>query len=386
MTQDPIKILLTGDFCPINRIEELALKKEYTSIFNDFIDVFQGNDLNIVDLECPLTLSHKTRPKTGPHQKAHPDCIHILKYAEIGLVAMANNHIMDYGQPGARDTLEACRNAGIGSVGLTESVKRREGSVEKGPQEPYLLHAKGKKIAILNYADNEFLTTPDLSYQCNPIDPVNCFHDIKAARQNNDYVILIVHAGNEFYELPSPRTKRLYRYLINAGADAVISHHTHAWSGYEIYNSKPIFYGLGNFIYDWTGKINTRWNHGLAIRLLISEKVEFEIIPLTQCNDKPGVFKLNPEETETFNMELIRLNHIISDDQLLDDEFRKYCDSVFPMYEAFIEPNFGRYIASLRKRKLFPKLLSRKKRLLLLNLARCESHRDVLLRLLSKNE
>lgn len=378
MITDPIKILLTGDFCPINRIEKLALKKDYESIFNDYIDVFRGNDLNIVDLECPLTLSSKTRPKTGPHQKAHPDCINVLKYAGINVAAMANNHIMDYDNRGAEDTIALCKEKGICTVGIGKS--KDEAS------KPSSLNIKGIRIAILNYADNEFLNSPDRSWLCNPIDPVKCFYEIKTARQENDSVILIVHAGNEFYELPSPRTKRLYRYLIDAGADAVISHHTHAWSGFEIYNSKPIFYGLGNFIYDWPGKINTRWNEGYAVRLVITDKIKFEIIPLAQCNDKPGIFKLNPEETETFNIELNRLNHIISDDLLLEAEFLRYCDSVFPMYEAFIEPNLGKFIAALRKRGLFPKLLPRHKRLLLLNLSRCESHREVLLKLLSKNE
>ena len=56
------------------------------------------------------------------------------------------------------------------------------------------------------------------------------------------------------------------------------------------------------------------------------------------------------------------------------------------MYDSFIEPYFGKIIASLRKRGLFPKLLSRRKRLLLLNLMRCDSHRDVLIRMLSRYE
>ncbi len=118
MTPVPISILLTGDFCPINRIEELALKKDFKAVLNDFIDVFQGNDLNITDLECPLTTSKSARPKTGPHQKAHPDCIKILDFAGITLAAMANNHIMDYDTAGVKDTMELCSANGIGTVGI----------------------------------------------------------------------------------------------------------------------------------------------------------------------------------------------------------------------------------------------------------------------------
>lgn len=376
--KDPVKILLTGDFCPINRIEELALKQNYEAIFNDFIDVFRENDLNVVDLECPLTISNTARPKTGPHQKAHPDTVHVLKFADIQLAAMANNHIMDYDKKGVADTLTLLEENSIQTLGIGTSAQLAA--------KPFSAEIKNKKIAVLNIADYEFLSTPDGSFTCNPIDPVNCFYAIKNAHQNHDFVIVIAHSGNEFYQLPSPRTKELYRYIVDAGADAIISHHTHAFSGYEIYNSKPIFYGLGNFVYDWPGKVNSSWNRGYVVKLLVSDKIDFEIIPLKQNNEEPGVFHLNAEEIGTFNSEIQSLNQIILDDKLLEAKFMEYCDSVFPMYDAFIEPNLGRYFNAMRKRNLFPKLLSGKKRLLLLNLVRCESHRDVLLRLLKKYE
>ena len=116
------------------------------------------------------------------------------------------------------------------------------------------------------------------------------------------------------------------------------------------------------------------------------DKIDFEIIPLRQCNEKPGVFHPDDEEAREFNKELARLNLIIGNDDLLEEEFRKYCASVDPMYDAFIEPYFGKIITALRKRGLFPKLMSGRKRLLLLNIIRCESHRDVLLRMLKEYE
>lgn len=378
MHDDNIKILITGDLCPINRVEKLALKGNFEDIFNDFIDVFKENDLNVVDLECPLTTSETARPKTGPHQKAHPDCINLLKFADINLAALANNHIMDYDVAGVTDTIDLLRTNGIDTTGI--------GSRGVDSTKQFSVCVKDKRIAFLNYADNEFISTSDRLFTCNPLDTIRCLYDIENARNNHDFVILIVHAGNEFYELPSPRTKELYRYLIDLGADVIVSNHTHAFSGYEIYKSKLIFYGLGNFVYDWPGKSNGCWNRGYVVRLKLSEKLDFEIIPLKQGNEKPGVFHLNAVETEAFHKDMSRLNQIIADDKQLEAEFQKYCSSVFPMYDAYIEPYFGKHITSLRNRGFFPKLMSRRKRLLLLNITRCESHRDVLLRMLSKFE
>ncbi|SMO50346.1 poly-gamma-glutamate synthesis protein (capsule biosynthesis protein) [Saccharicrinis carchari] len=374
----PINILITGDFAPINRVEELSVKGNFQSVFNDFIDVFKNNDLNVVDLECPLTHANTTRPKTGPYQKAHPDTIGALRYADVSLLAMANNHIMDYGEQGVKDTLALCQQNGMATIGI--------GSSHDEAAKPYVLEQYGKKIALINYADNEFLSTPNGNYTCNPIDPVNSYYDIDQAARHNDFVIVIVHAGNEFYRLPSPRTKKLYRYLADQGADAIIAHHTHVFSGYEIYKGKPIFYGLGNFVYDWPGKIHSDWNRGYVVRLSFTDTLAYKIIPLKQSNTEPGVHHLTDDEKGVFDADIRTLNNIIANDNQLEAEFKKYCQSVFPMYDAFIEPNFGRYITALQKRGWLPKLLSRQKRLFHLNLSRCESHRDVLLRLLKKYE
>ena len=241
-------------------------------------------------------------------------------------------------------------------------------------------------MAIFNIAEKEYLKTTDGLYTCNPIDSLRLFYDIKKARPVTDFIIVLVHAGNEFYELPSPRTKKLYRYIIDLGADVVISHHTHTFSGYEIYQEKPIFYGLGNFLYDWPGKVNENWNKGYVVKLFLSEKIDFEIIPLKQCSYEPGVFHLNEEEANRFIEEINRLNNIIVNDDLLEVHFNNYCNTKYPMYDAFIEPYFGKYVTALQKRNLLPKLLSRRKRLLLLNLIRCESHRDVLIRMLQKSK
>jgi poly-gamma-glutamate synthesis protein (capsule biosynthesis protein) len=283
---------------------------------------------------------------------------------------------MDCDAEGALDTIDTCHKAGIETVGIGSS------SAEK--RKPFSSTIKGKKIAIINFAENEFISAPGGEIAANSLHLVNNYYDITAAKKDHDYVLLMVHGGNEFYHLPSPRIKETYRFFIDIGADAVISNHTHCFSGYEVYNGKPIFYSLGNFIYDWPERINTDWNTGYAVRLKIAERIDFDIIPLKQNNEVPGLFHLNEEEIKLFEEKLGLLNSTIRDDVKLTEAFNNYCLTVKRMYDSFIEPNFGKTIASLRARGFFPKLMKNRKRLLLLNLARCEAHRDVLLNLLSK--
>jgi poly-gamma-glutamate capsule biosynthesis protein CapA/YwtB (metallophosphatase superfamily) len=373
---ETIKILFTGDFCPHNRIEALSKQANYAAVFNDFIDTFQGNDLNVTDVECPLTESIQRIPKSGPYQVAAPHTIGILKFAHIGLAGMANNHIMDCGATGALDTIQLCQDAGIATVGIGRTAAEK--------RKPFSTIIKGKKIAILNFAENEFIESPGGEVAANGLHLVNNYYDISAAKKTHDFVVLLVHGGNEFYHLPSPRIKETYRFFIDIGADAVISNHTHCFSGYEVYHGKPIFYSLGNFIYDWPERMHTDWNIGFAVRLKLTDRIDFDIIPLKQNNEVPGVFHLNEMEKKKFTEKLNQLSVIISDDTKLKEAFDHYCISVQKMYDSFIEPYFGKNIASLRARGLFPKLMKKRKKLLLLNLSRCEAHRDVLLNLLSK--
>ncbi|MBN2611617.1 MAG: CapA family protein [Bacteroidales bacterium] len=378
MNSGPIKIIFTGDLCPHNRIEELVLKSDYKSVINDFEDVLKGNDLIVTDLECPLTTRKNGRKKTGPHQKADPGCIGLLKFLNIRLAALANNHIMDFGAEGAIETMKLCHDNGIDTVGAGKDIN--------DARIPFIFDISDKKVAIINMAEHEFLSCPDNTFQANPLNPVNAFYDISDAKEKYDYVIVFAHGGNEFYHLPSPRIKSLYRFFIDVGADAVISHHTHCFSGYEVYKGNPVFYGLGNFIYDWPGRFNSNWNKGYIVRLFLEDKISFEIIPLKQGNELPGVFHMSERERAEFFKDIEHRNNIIADDTILEKEFEKYTKKITPMYDAYIEPYFGKIYTALRLRGFLPNLMTRKKRLLLLNLLRCEAHREVLIRILKKYE
>ena len=61
-------------------------------------------------------------------------------------------------------------------------------------------------------------------------------------------MFLILHGGIEHYQLPSPRMKKWYRHIIDLGASAIVNHHQHCFSGYELYNGKPIFMDWAIFV------------------------------------------------------------------------------------------------------------------------------------------
>ncbi len=372
-----IKILITGDFYAGGLIDQLISEARYNEIFNDFLPIIKESDIAITNLESALTNETNTIEKTGPALKASNKTIDALKYAGFNMVTLANNHIMDYGAKGLTDSLKLCTDNNIEFIGAGINYEEASKILYKS--------INGKKLAFINIAENEWSTTQDNEPGANPLNPVANFYSIKEAKSNADYVFVIVHGGHEHYELPSPRMKETYRFFIDAGADTVVGHHTHCFSGFEIYNTKSIFYSLGNFIFDKKDTQDSVWNSGFAVQFTLSNnKMGFTLHPYIQNSSVAGVHLLTGERKKQFTNRINQLNSIITDENQLMLKFEEYCLRVRHNYSAFLEPHRNKYLFALQYRNLFPSLLSKRKRLFYLNLIRCESHRDVLLKTLKK--
>jgi poly-gamma-glutamate synthesis protein (capsule biosynthesis protein) len=374
-----IKVGFTGDFCPWLRVENQFKTGEWKTMFDTVLPFFEANDLNVLDLECPLTTNTNDITKTGPHIKAHPDTAVLLNHLHCDLVATANNHFKDYGWEGMRETYQALAKNNISWLG--------SGANFKEASKTFFWKKDGHHIAFINITENEWTTTFDENPGCNPIDLTNVFYQIQKAKEVADFVVVIAHGGHEHYELPSPRMKKGYRFFVDAGANAVIGHHTHIISGYEVYNEAPIFYSLGNFCFDWQGLRNMPWNKGMLVRLDFEKKkpIHFELDFVIHNNDKAGVFLVAQAEKETLLTHLEKLNTIIANDELLTQAFVKYATTWKPTMNTWIQPYKG-IMASLYKKGLMPSIITQKKKLLYTNLIRCEAHRDILLHSINPKE
>ena len=168
-----------------------------------------------------------------------------------------------------------------------------------------------------------------------------------------------------------------YRFFIDAGADAVVNHHQHCFSGYETYKGKAIFYGLGNLCFDYPNYRHHKWNKGFVVRLsLDKQSIGFELMPYVQSDEKPGVVMLEEKDRGEFEAELNRINAVIADAKALDEAQKKWISRFGKAYSALLTPYSSRWTSSLFCRGLLPSLTSRQKWMSLLNKMQCESHRD----------
>lgn len=377
-SSDGINIILTGDFCPIGRIGTLCLNNEFEKIYDNALPYLKDKDLSITNLECPLTEKYNPIKKTGPNLIADPKCAEGIKHGGFDIVTLATNHLLDQDKRGLQDTIETCKESGLKTVGAGENLE--------AAMWPLFVTIKDRKIAILNFAEHEFSIATQNSAGAAPLNPIKNYYQILEAKRNSDIVIVIIHGGNERYPLPSPRMVETYRFFADLGATAIIGHHTHCSSGFEIYNGVPIFYSLGNFIFDWKDITFKSWHEGYFIKLTIAENkvTNIALTPYFQCKNEPGLQLMDEDESTKFLEKIEEYSNIIQNSDLLENKWLSFCGSKKVNYLSKLL-SLNIFQRKLLKRNLLPNFFLKKKRLItLLNFFRCQAHRDVILEIIKQ--
>lgn len=284
---------------------------------------------------------------------------------------MANNHILDYGAKGLLDTFESLNKYKIDFVGAGRSLSEAA--------KPLTLEKDGLRIAILNFCENEWSIAEPDSPGANPMDIIDNANQIKYARELADYVIVIVHGGHEYYNLPSPRMQKQYRFYADNGADAIVGHHTHCIGGYENYKGVPIYYSLGNFLFT-KNTANPDWYIGLILEIELGKnELKTNLHPV--CQEK-GSFELylpKGQEKEEILNRVHSYAEIINNESLLEQSWEQYITFKTKEYLDYWSPiSFikNRYLRGALN-KLGIDFKNKKELSLFLNLMRCEAHSDL---------
>lgn len=367
-----MKLLIVGDFCPQDSVVSASENRNYEIVLGEVKSIIGQADYAIANFECPVVYGTE-RPidKCGPNLKCSEYGIEAVAWAGFHCLTLANNHFRDYGEVGMSNTLTACQKYRLDVVGGGMCLEDARKILYKKINE--------KIVAIANCCEHEFSIATGEHGGCNPLNPIQQYYAIREARKNADYVVVIVHGGHELYQLPSTRMQDTYRFFIDAGADAVVNHHQHCFSGMEIYKGKPIFYGLGNFLFDTRNKhIAKTWYEGYMVMLeLTQDKINYDIIPYRQCDGEVTVRLKKEDELEAFRSKFNALCNVIGDRKQLEECQRRY----------YAEKSKGRLAAIAWHHKVLrvaynrgwiPSFLKGKAIATVLNYIMCESHRDIL--------
>lgn len=361
-----VKIIVAGDFCPFKF--PLSDKANFDSVSS----IVKNADYSIVNLECPIRINVNGAPikKIGPSLYGTRESLSLLKHIGFQCVTLANNHFKDYGEEGCLDTIQVLKEHNVDYVGAGANLQVASEILYK--------EFGGHKIAIINCCEHEFSIATEMSAGSNPMHPISIYYSIIEAKKNADFVFVITHGGVEMYNLPTPRMQSLYRYFIDVGADLVINHHQHCFSGFEDYKGKRIYYGLGNFYFPAISKDSLLWQSGYLVKISIDEgKLRYEEIPYHQSYEN-GVCV---DDTTCITKEIKELNRTISDEKLMGSSYEALtkCDKY-----GIINPYNNRLLRGLARRGLLPSMVSKQSLLELYAKINCESHNDRFLKYLEK--
>ena len=370
-----MKILVVGDYSPIKRVAFLLDQKCYSTVFSKVKHVFNDADFSIVNFESCLANFQNDKPieKSGPALCCDVQALNALRWLGVDCITLANNHFFDYGKKGVENTINVCRSSGLDFVGGGKNITQATATVYKKFDQ--------NTLAIINCCENEFSIATEKHGGSNPLNPIRQYYSIKEARDNADFVLVIVHGGCEQFCFPTIRMQETYRFFIEVGADAVINHHQHCYSGYEYYHSKPIVYGLGNFLFDRLGKDSPiGWHEGYMTELNFDNKaITLNLVPYVQCLDSPTIELMKGEQYDDFCIKVKKMSEIIINQEALLDEIAKWYSQNSGTYKVLLSPWENKYMVAAYLRNLLPDFISKRKYLTLLNNVRCEAHRDRLI-------
>jgi poly-gamma-glutamate synthesis protein (capsule biosynthesis protein) len=197
---------------------------DFGYFFRNVKDIFEADDLTIVNLETTLTTATKKADKKYRF-KADPSYVEILKQGSIEAVSIANNHTLDFLEKGYQDTLMTLDEAEVGYFGY---------------EHIYITEIRDVKIGVLGYYSMK--VTDKLKKEIKQaID--------KLKSDGTDLVIVMFHWGIERDYWPNSVQKKLAYFSIDSGADLVLGSHPHVLQGIEEYNGKQIIYSLANFCF-----------------------------------------------------------------------------------------------------------------------------------------
>ncbi len=241
-----LTVAAVGDMHFDRRVKELIVREGGLAPLKLVAEHLARADVTVGNLESPLSSRGTPLPGKDVHFRGDPRGIEGLAASDFTFLALANNHILDYGTEALMDTVASLDLAGIGYAGA--------GIDRAAAWKPAVATYGDTTVAFLSFS--HILPAGFIAGDSRPglapgrTDMAAVTSAISAAKAEYDYVLVSFHWGVEYVDDANGDQVRDGRAAIDAGADMVLSHHPHVIQGVEFYNGGLIAYSLGDFVFD----------------------------------------------------------------------------------------------------------------------------------------
>jgi len=212
----------------------------------------------IINLETAVTAAEDAWPGKGINYRMHPANIPCLTAARINCCVLANNHVLDWGYAGLKETLGALRTAGIGMAGAgnDEAEATAPSVIDLDGGARVLVFAFGLESSGIpaEWAARKGRPGVNLLADLAPRTADALSERVAACKRTGDIAVASIHwGGNWGYDIPGEHQAFAHRLMDAGGIDLIHGHSSHHPLAIEVYRRKLILYGCGDFLNDYEG-------------------------------------------------------------------------------------------------------------------------------------
>ncbi len=262
-----LSLLFSGDTHFNWGVAELQKKEGLLAPVQQIKHIFEKADFRSINLECALTNKGYPLSKKSYIFHSSPKNISLLKYLDINLSVLGNNHSMDMGSIGLQDTIEQLENAKIATVG---AGLNRAQAVQTHYFQKESIYQKKKNTHHFAIISLTRVGQKNIYSGKKKPGVVRRLTDKEwGSIKKETHKIINIHWGREYFVQPNLEQRKIAHAFIDKGASAIIGHHSHIPQAIEIYKGGVIFYSLGNFLF---GSMNDLQKNNIIAILEFSKK------------------------------------------------------------------------------------------------------------------
>ena len=307
INQEDTVLLFGGDVLIKASTESIYKNNGVTGLVSEeILAEMQNADIMMVNHEFQFSTRGEPMEDKQFTFQTDPKNVQILLDLGIDIVSLANNHSLDFGQDALQDTFVTLDEAGILYAGAGDSKERAE--------ELQVIEVNGKKFGFLAATRVIPVAGWDVRNKqpglFTTYDDTRLVERIRESKEECDFLTVYVHWGIEREEYPEEYQNVIAKHCVEAGADVIIGAHPHVLQGIEFIEGKPIFYSLGNYIF------NNSTPKTMLVKVLIKsdDTVEYSLIPAFATNGQTQAMEgTEAEKLYTYMNEISVKNYVNSD-------------------------------------------------------------------------
>ena len=300
-----MKLALLGDIS-FDGSFDIVKNPKVKENLSEVASYLKNFDLVCCNLESPFTIDFHKGPAKSAYLGCHPENVSLLKYLNIGICNLANNHMMDYGTEGCKLTEEILQSAGILYFGMNDNG--------------YVINIQDCSLEFNGYCC--YSSNPGL-YRKSPWGGVNVLNIntlrkfIQGAAQRSNIPVISIHAGIEHVNYPDISNIMWSRKFAEIVPYIYYGHHPHVLQGLEMYKDSLIAHSLGNFIFsdvlDDNGQIKVKMTENNRMSAILEIEIMFnKILNYRLCPIRIGEGKIDLLDYDSFSSEVYDFSEALS--------------------------------------------------------------------------